>query len=299
MNISSAHERYEERVGVALVSPTVLLFMALIAYPLLHSLWLSLNDVNTLTQDSSFVGLQNYSHALSDPEFWHSLINTFIWTVGVLVLQVGIGIGFALLLHRNLWARSFARGLVLFPYLLPMVVAVLVWKWLFNDLYGVLNFQLTDFGLITTPVDWLGSMPNAMLSLILVGSWKYFPFVVLTVLARLQTIPLALYEAATVDGAGAWSRFWDITMPHLKGVIGIVILLRAIWDFKEFDLIFMMTGGGPVTSTQTLPLLVYKYAFPLMQLGRAAAIAVLMMAIMLVMIWAYLRISERAEKEVG
>ena len=196
-----------------------------------------------------------------------------------------MGIAFALILHQNIWARSLARGLVLFPYLLPMVVAVLVWKWLFNDLYGILNHLLMASGLRDMPVDWLGSMPNAMISLILVGSWKYFPFVVLAVLARLQTIPEALYEAARLDGAGPWGRFWDITLPQLRSVLGIVILLRAIWDFKEFDLIFMMTGGGPVTNTQTLPLLVYKYAFPLMQMGAAATVAVLMMLVMLAMIW--------------
>jgi multiple sugar transport system permease protein len=120
--------------------------------------------------------------------------------------------------------------------------------------------------------------------------------VVLAVLARLQTIPEALYEAARLDGAGPWDRFWDITLPHLRSVLGIVILLRAIWDFKEFDLIFMMTGGGPVTNTQTLPLLVYKYAFPLMQMGRAATVAVLMMLVMLAMIWAYMRIEARGEE---
>ena len=144
-------------------------------------------------------------------------------------------------------------------------------------------------GVIDMPVDWLGSMPNAMFSLVFVGAWKYFPFVVIVVLARLQSIPAELYEAAVVDGAGPVARFLDITLPQLRDVLVVVVLLRTIWDFKEFDLIYLLTGGGPVISTQTLPLLVYKEAFALNQMGAASAVAVLMMSIMLVFMLIYLR----------
>ena len=157
-----------------------------------------------------------------------------------------LGVALALLLHQNIVFRSLARSLILFPYFISTVVAVLVWRWLFNDLYGILNHVMMWTGLLSMPIDWLGQMPNAMISVILVGAWKYFPFVVISVLARLQTIPDHLYEAATMDGAGAWGRFCDITLPQLRDVLFIVILLRAIWDFKEFDLIYLLTGGGPV-----------------------------------------------------
>ena len=139
------------------------------------------------------------------------------------------------------------------------------------------------------PVDWLGRMPNAMLSLIFVGAWKYFPFVVIAVLARLQTIPDELYEAATIDGAGPIARFFDVTLPQLKGVLVVIVLLRAIWDFKEFDLIYLLTGGGPVIATQTLSLMVYKEAFALNRMGVASATAVLMMLVMLTFMIIYLR----------
>jgi multiple sugar transport system permease protein len=216
-----------------------------------------------------------------------------VWTAGTLVLQLVFGILVALVLHQNLWFRSLARSLVLFPYFLSTVVAVLVWRWLFNDLYGVLNHVLMWTRITDMPVDWLGTMPNAMVTLILVGAWKYFPFVVIAVLARLQTIPDELYEAATMDGAGAISRFWDITMPQLREVLVVIVLLRAIWDFKEFDLIYLLTGGGPVISTQTLPLLVYKEAFALNEMGSASAVAVMMMLFMLVFMFFYLRRTER------
>jgi multiple sugar transport system permease protein len=186
--------------------------------------------------------------------------------------------------------RSLARSLILFPYFVSTVVAVLVWRWLFNDLYGVLNHAMMLAGILDMPLDWLGAMPNAMISVVLVGAWKYFPFVVIAVLARLQTIPEQLYEAATIDGAGAWGRFWDVTLPQLREVLVVVVLLRAIWDFKEFDLIYLLTGGGPIIGTQTLPLMVYKEAFGLNEMGRASAVAVAMMLVMLVFMLIYFRV---------
>ena len=293
MRLGTDLESRDRRLGILLLLPAVSLFLALILYPFVNSLWLSLNSINTMTLASRFVGLENYREVLTSPDFWNALVTTFIWTAGALFLQVGMGVGLALLLHQNLWCRSLARGLVLFPYLLPMVVAVLVWKWLFNDLYGIINHLLMSAGIIDMPVDWLGSMPNAMIAIIMIGGWKYAPFVVLAVLARLQTIPEQLYEAARVDGASAIARFFDITLPQLRDVLAIIVLLRAIWDFKEFDLLYMMTGGGPVTATETLPLLVYKQAFPLMQMGKAAATAMLMMAVMSLFMLVYFRARRR------
>jgi len=194
--------------------------------------------------------------------------------------------------------RSLARSLILFPYFVSTVVAVLVWRWLFNDLYGILNHLLVASGLVDMPVDWLGQMPNAMISVILVGTWKYFPFVVIAVLARLQSIPEHLYEAATIDGANAWARFWDVTLPELRAVLLVVLLLRTIWDFKEFDLIYLLTGGGPLTSTLTLPLLVYKESFGLNEMGKASAYAVAMMLVMLVFMTIYLRRARRGGEQV-
>jgi len=280
-------------LGLMLIAPTVIVFCAVIVYPLVSAIYLSLFSVYTPTMEGEWAGLANYRELLASGDFWRSFGNNLVWTAGTLVLQLVFGILVALVLHQNLWFRSLARSLVLFPYFLSTVVAVLVWRWLFNDLYGVLNHALMWTRITDMPVDWLGTMPNAMVSLILVGAWKYFPFVVIAVLARLQTIPDELYEAATIDGAGAISRFWDITMPQLREVLVVIVLLRAIWDFKEFDLIYLLTGGGPVISTQTLPLLVYKEAFALNEMGSASAVAVMMMLFMLVFMFFYLRRTER------
>lgn len=282
-------ERRYARLGLLLIAPTVLIFCAVIIYPLVSALYLSLFRVFTPTLESSWVGLANYRELLASGMFWKALGNTLIWTAGTLTLQIVLGIGMALVLHQNIWFRSLARSLILFPYFISTVVAVLVWKWVFNDLYGILNHLLMQVGITNMPVDYLGSMPNAMISVILVGAWKYFPFVVIAVLARLQTIPEPLYEAARIDGAGPIARFFDVTLPQLRDVLVVIIMLRAIWDFKEFDLIWLLTGGGPSSSTETLPLVVYRQAFALNQMGMAAAWAVSMMAILLVFMIVYIR----------
>lgn len=287
--IQSPLERHYARLGLLLIAPTVLIFCAVIIYPLVSALYLSLFKVFTPTLESSWVGLSNYRELLASGVFWQALVNTLIWTAGTLTLQIVLGIGMALVLHQNIWFRSLARSLILFPYFISTVVAVLVWKWVFNDLYGILNHLLMRVGLIDMPIDYLGSMPNAMISVILVGAWKYFPFVVIAVLARLQTIPEPLYEAARIDGAGPVARFFDVTLPQLRDVLAVIIMLRAIWDFKEFDLIWLLTGGGPSSSTETLPIVVYRQAFALNQMGMAAAWAVSMMAILLVFMVVYIR----------
>lgn len=278
-----------------LIAPTVLVFCAVIVYPLISAIYLSFFNIFTPTLEGEFVAFSNYVELLATGQFWNALGNTLIWTVGTLTLQIIFGVGMALVLHQNIWFRSLARSLILFPYFISTVVAVLVWKWLFNDLYGIMNHLLITAGLIDFPLDYLGSMPNAMISVILVGAWKYFPFVVIAVLARLQTIPDSLYEAAKIDGAGPIARFFDVTLPQLRDVLVVIILLRAIWDFKEFDLIFLLTGGGPLSDTQTLPLLVYQEAFALNDMGKASAYAVVMMAIMLVFMIVYIRKTKSEE----
>ena len=275
-------------IGMLLIAPTILIFALVIAYPLVYAVYLSFFSIYTPTLKGEWVGLENYRLMLTSGEFWVSLWTTILWTVGTLTLQIVVGVAMALLLNLNFYFRSLARSLVLFPYFVSTVVAVLVWRWMFNDVYGILNRALIVSGISDMPLDWLGSMPNAMISVILVGAWKYFPFVVIAVLARLQTIPDELYEAARIDGAGAWSRFWDVTLPQLREVLVVIVLLRTIWDFKEFDLIYLLTGGGPVTSTETLPLLVYKQAFGMNAMGRASTYAIGIMLVLLTFMILYL-----------
>jgi multiple sugar transport system permease protein len=291
----SLEKRYA-MLGAVLIAPTVLVFCAVILYPLVSAIYLSLFSIYTPTLAGEWVGVDNYGALLASGDFWNAVLNTLIWTVGTLTLQLVCGVAVALLLNQSIVFQSLARSLILFPYFLSTVVAVLVWRWLFNDLYGILNHVLLIAGLVDAPVNWLGQMPNAMISIILVGAWKYFPFVVIAVLARLQSIPEQLYEAATIDGAGPFQRFTDITLPQLRDVLVVVVLLRAIWDFKEFDLIYLMTGGGPVKATQTLSLVVYEEAFRLNRMGMASTYAVAMMLVLLGFTLLYLRQTNRLEE---
>jgi multiple sugar transport system permease protein len=286
-------------IGMLLIAPTILIFALVIAYPLVYAVYLSFFSIYTPTLKGEWVGLENYRLMLTSGEFWVSLWTTILWTVGTLTLQIVVGVAMALLLNLNFYFRSLARSLVLFPYFVSTVVAVLVWRWMFNDVYGILNRALIVSGISDMPLDWLGSMPNAMISVILVGAWKYFPFVVIAVLARLQTIPDELYEAARIDGAGAWSRFWDVTLPQLREVLVVIVLLRTIWDFKEFDLIYLLTGGGPVTSTETLPLLVYKQAFGMNAMGRASTYAIGIMLVLLTFMILYLYRTRRERRQTA
>jgi multiple sugar transport system permease protein len=287
------HRVPDAALGPLLIAPLVLILGAVVFLPLVAAVALSLFDVNTLTLDAAWAGLGNFARLFGgEGRFWGALLVTLVWTAGTLGLQLLIGVGLALLLNEDMRFRSLARSLVLFPYFVSTVVAVLVWRWLFNDFFGLANQLLIGAGLIAEPIDWLGTMPNAMLSLIVVGAWKFFPFVVITVLARLQTIPPQLYEAARLDGAGAWARFRDVTLPQIADVLAITVLLRAVWDFKEFDLIYLLTGGGPVNATRTLPLIVYQEAFGLNRIGMASAYAVAMMLVMSLFFLVYRRVAK-------
>ena len=293
---NGAIRRGDARFGYLLLSPSILFFLILVAYPLLQTAYISLRHVNTLTLTGPLVGLANYTALLHSEDFWGGFRRTLIWTCGCVVLQLVLGVGFALALNARLVGRPLARSLILFPYLVSTVVAVLTWQWLFNDMYGYLNYLLESGGLVDGTVNWLGRAPNAMISVIIVAGWKQFPFVTLAVLARLQSIPSALYDAARVDGASAWGRFWDVTLPQLAPVLTMVTLLRAVWDFKDFDLIAMMTGGGPQITTETLPLLIYKEVFPKLEMGQGAAIAMVMLAAILLFFWLYSSLQARIER---
>jgi multiple sugar transport system permease protein len=281
-------------LGLLWISPTAFLFTLLIAWPLIEAFLLTFRSVNSLTLASRPVGLDNYREMLTDPTFWTALKTNFIWLFSCLTIETVGGVLFALLLNRQFPGRNLARALVLFPYMLPTVVAVLIWRWMFNDIYGIVNWGLV--ALSVRPLDWLGVMPNAFIGVIVVGSWRVMPFVVMAVLARLQTIPQQLYDAARIDGATRLGLFFDVTLPQLRAVLFGTVLLRMIWDFKEFDLIYLMTGGGPVIGTTTLPVLVYNEAFALLRMGKASAIAVTMLVIISVAIFCYYRVFGRYEK---
>lgn len=278
-----------------LLAPSVVFFVTLLLYPLGYGIWVSLFSRHLLDPQGTWVGLDNYLWLLTNPEFWEALAHSVVWAGATVSLQIVLGTGVAVLLHQPFRGRSLARGLVLFPYMTPIVSVVLVWILLYNALYGVLNHLLLRLGAIDRPLAWLAHPDTALWSVILVGTWKYFPFVVVMVLARLQVIPPELYEAARVDGAGVVGRFLSITLPQIRDVLVVVALLRTIWMFNNFEVVFLLTGGGPLRSTMTLPILAYEQAFGLYEVGRGSAVAVVMFLFLVAVMLLYFRFVPRQE----
>jgi multiple sugar transport system permease protein len=264
--------------------------VGLIFYPFFYTVILSLQRRQLFAQEGRFVGLDNFTALLTSREFWQSLVNGVVFAGGSLTMQVVIGVGLALLLNRQFVGRNAFRSMLLFPYLVPSIVSIIAIRWMLNDLYGIVNYWLQAVGLIDQALPWLGDPRLAMASLIAINAWMFYPFVMLCVLARLQSIPPELYEAARIDGAGAFAQFWYVTLPQLQGTLAVIVIVRMLWMFNKFDAVWLTTQGGPFGSTQTLPVLAYIEAFNLYELGRGAAVGVLMSAILLMVFLAYQRL---------
>ena len=276
-------------VGWLLLAPSLALLGGLVVFPVLYNIWLSLFDKHAFMPVQSFVGLRHYRYFASDPEFWASFYYGSVYAGVTMVLQLGVGVPSALLLNEAFRGRNLLRGVVLFPYMIPTIVAVILWKWLLNDSYGLVNHLLMSARLVRTPVAWLGP-DYIMASLIVTSVWQFFPFVVVTYLARLQTIPPELYEAATVDGASAWRRFVHVTLPQTASVLFVIVLLRSIWMFTKFDTVWLMAGDGGVSRyIRTLPVYAYARSFTYLQAGMGAALAVIMFAMLLAATAVYFR----------
>jgi multiple sugar transport system permease protein len=282
--------------GWLLLAPSLALIGGLIVFPILYNFWLSLFDKHSFMPVQTFVGLKHYVYFSTDPEFWSSVQYGLIYAGSTLVLQIVLGVAAALLLNEAFRGRNLLRGIVLFPYMIPTIVAVILWKWLLNDSYGLVNHLLVAAGLVRAPLPWLGK-DYIMWSLILTSVWQFFPFVVIAYLARLQTIPPELYEAAKVDGASAWQRFAHITLPQTWNVLFVIILLRSIFMFTKFDTVWLMAGEGGVSRyIRTLPVYAYSRSFTYLQAGMGAALAVIMFAMLLAITAVYFRVLRGEER---
>ena len=259
--------------------------LILIVGPALYAISLSFYEQQSLTSEPVWVGFANYARVLASGEFWNALWNGFVYAMAAIVLQVVLGIGFALMLHQPFYGRSLLRGLAFLPYLLPTVVAVLTFKWMIDGSLGIVTIVMDTLGL--PPIYWFETETAAMISVILVSVWLWTPFVTTTFLAGLQTVPVQLYEAARVDGAGPIRRFFHVTLPALRPILIVIILLRGIWMFNKFDIIWLTTGGGPLGATEHLPVLAYRQAFTLFDLGSGAAIATLSFLALMVIVTLY------------
>jgi len=274
----------EHRFGVLLLSPAFLLILVLVAYPIVYSLYLSFSDlVLSRSPVPRFVGLRNYAEMLRNPIFLASLWKTGFFSVSFLLATTIFGMLVALLLNNNFWGKNLVITSLLIPWAIPKVVNGLIWKWIYDGNYGILNAILVKLGIIGEYRFFFGGSPlSAILLISIANAWKLMPFVALMILAALQTIPKTLYEAAKVDGAGALQRFFKITVPQLKYSLIIIFILQTTAAVKVFDIIAVLTQGGPGDTTMVTYYYVYRVAFDYLNIGLASAGAYLVTAVIVV-----------------
>jgi multiple sugar transport system permease protein len=281
--------RSEQLLGVLLVTPAFGIISLLFFYPLVFNIWLSFQKPIFGTLDYSFVGVENYLNIFSDNIFWLGLINSILFTGSSVVLQLIFGLGLALALNQQIRGRGIARTLAIIPWAVPVISTSFIWQWMYYS-DGVLNYVLERLGFIQSRFPWLSNMNTAMAAVIIASVWRLTPFVFVTLLAGLQQIPPELYEVVDIDGGGSWVKFRYVTLPALRGVILIVVVLRVLWTFTWFDLIYLLTGGGPANATVVLPVIVYQRAFLGSAPGLAATISTLIMLILISLAYLYLRL---------
>ena len=265
----------ERRLALFFVTPALGLLALTLLWPLALAVDLSLRDVRFIGKPGEFVGLANYIEVLTQSRFWQSGLRSLIWVAGNALVQTALALAAALVLHQSFPGVRIARVWVLLTWIVPTVVVVIIWRWLLSSSGGMINPLLVQTGLLESPVGFFSSRESAMTTLILINSWRWFPFVTLMILAALTRIPGDLDEAARMDGAGAWKRFSRITWPLLQPTLSVLLVVGTLLSFNVFDIIWLITAGGPSSGTQTLPVLIYETAFKGYELSRAAAISVL------------------------
>jgi len=279
------------RADYLYVLPAIGVMLLVIAYPIYYTIYLSFFNTppNLSLDDKIFVGFDNYSRVLAAESVHEATWNTLVWTLWSTVLAFALGFGAALGLNRAFPGRGLLRGVLLVPYVISAVAASYLWRWIFHSDFGVIGAFTTATGLTDGPINFLDSRSNAMASLILVNVWKEFPFAMIMMLAGLQTVPEPLLRAARVDGAGAWHRFWHITVPHVRSVMLVTVLLLLVTNLNSFTIPYIMTGGGPAGATEIWITHIYQIAFGRIRFGLASAYSVILFAIMMAMGYFYVR----------
>ena len=287
--------RAREVTAWAMMGPMITIVLAVTAYPFVRTVWLSFNErpLVGLHAKTTWVGLRNYSLALSNPDFTAALGRTLYFTVVSVACEVVLGVLVGLLLNQPFPGRTAARALLVLPIAMPTIVSSMMWRIIFNPEFGTLNALLTQLHLIGSYRSWLGEPGLAMNMIIVADVWKSYPVVAIVVLAALQIVPRDLNEAAVMDGAGAFRRFWTVTVPVLLPSLSVVIVLRTIEAFKVFDIIYIMTRGGPADSTKTASFFVYNESFSYLKAGSGAAYGMIVVSISIMLIVVYLTAMSR------
>ena len=300
-------EAQEVRLAWLLILPTALIVFGVVLFPAIFSVWISFHKVGLKELgnvfEAEFVGLDNYRAVINDFAFkfqglqsWGAAVTSIVYSLISTFVTIVFGLIAALALNRPFRARGLTRAVFLFPYVAPIVSVAFVWRWILDPRpSGVVNDILMRLGLIDLPQAYLAERGLALAIVIMFTAWRYFPFAMLMILARLQAIDRTLYEAADVDGAGEWGKFWYITIPELRYVLGAIFLLRLIWTFNKFDDIWLLTGGG--FGTNVLPVLTYQFSFKMNDFGKGSANAMILLLILIVFLVIYIGVVMRRADE--
>jgi multiple sugar transport system permease protein len=284
------------------LAPAAACLLLVLVYPVLANIAYSFTNRSFLFADTSFVGLKNYVDVLGDEVFgfWASLRVSLMWTFGAVTLQFLVGLVAALLLNQDVRGQRFFRVVLLVPWAFPVIVYAMIWRWMLNDQGGVITWLAVALGLMPEPVFLLGQPATALATVIGVAVWYGYPFMAASLLAGMQAISEEYYEVARIEGATTWQQFWHVTLPFLRSVIVVVLVLRTIWVFNAFELIYLLTGGGPNGATLTLPVLAYNLGWQQFLPGKAATVSVLMLFVLAGAAFIYFRaLASQREVERG
>jgi multiple sugar transport system permease protein len=284
----------ERWLAFALLAPTMVLLGLFIAYPFVKGVLLSVTDAK-VGVPGKFVGLQNFEALMNDSIFRVAVANTFVYTAVTTVFKLALGLWLALLLNRNFRGKAFTRAFILLPFIIPTVLSTFAWKWMFDPTFSVINWTLFKLGLISGRINWLGDPVLAMISVMIVNIWRGVPFYAISLLAGLQTISPELQEAAAIDGARPWQRFWYVTWPLLLPVTMVVVLFSIIQTFADFQLVYVLTGGGPANATHLFATYAYQVGVGTGLLSQGAAISLAMFPVLLVVVIVQLLYIRRVE----
>ena len=285
------------RSGVWFVVPAILVIGLLLLYPVGSSILYSFTSKHLIKANWKWVGVKNYVAILSDPDFWHSLLTNIKWTITSLLCQLIVGFSAAMALERIKKAKGLYRTMLIVPWAFPSIVIALSWKWILNGVCGFLPHLLVKLGICQTLPQFLTSGNSAFWTLVFINTWFGAPLIMVNVVSALQTVPKDQYEAAQIDGASSFQSFLNITVPHIKTVVGLLVVLRTIWVFNSFDMIYLITGGGPGGATETVPIYAYNIGWGLKQLGKSSAVTVILLGFLLIVCSMYFRILNKWEKE--
>ncbi|WP_220446535.1 carbohydrate ABC transporter permease [Paenibacillus piri] len=278
-----------QRAGYGFILPSAIMMLLVIAYPIAYGFFVSMFDTNLMNR-WNFVGFKYYWQAVTERDFLDKVLLTFKFTIMVVAGNFIVGTLLAVLLNRKIKGRAIFRLILILPWLFPEVVVALLWKWMFDPIYGLVNHVLVSAHLISEPIAWLSTASYALLAVVFVAVWKGYPLVLIFVLAGLQSISEDLYEAAEMDGATKWQSFLHITLPSLKTVLGTTLVLETIWWFKHFTIIELLTQGGPVNATSVVSIDIFKLAFTDFRFGQASALAFIVFLICFLISFVYRRL---------